>query len=68
MLRVTGRAVGVGSEEKRGRAILWNAGVPNFVLKMTLQGIQNSVDRSMQMYEKWKKTSWRSFQQMKASL
>lgn len=60
--------MGVGSEEERGKAILWYAGVHNFVLKITLRRIQNSVDTSMQMYEKWKKTSWRSFQKLKASL
>lgn len=55
--RVKGRAVGVYSAEERSKAILWYAGVHNFVLNIALKRIQSSADRSMQMCEKWKKTS-----------
>lgn len=54
--RVTGRAVGVCSEEEGAKQFVVR-GVHNFVLNIALKRIENSVDRSMQMYEKWKKTS-----------
>lgn len=52
-----GRAVGVGSEEEMRKVLLWYVDVHSSVLNITPKRIQDFVDRSMQIYEKWKKTS-----------